>query len=215
MTDREVLSRYLDGELTGSECRDVEARLAAEPALAAELEALRDLLRAAAALPRRIEAPAGAWSALRSRLEEEGAEDGRPAAGGVRRPSPLLAAALVIVVLAGGFLLGRRETRRGAGEIASRVPATAVTPAPPTEKEWSDASRAVFAAREASGTTMDPADETALRENLEIIETAVRRIHAALEEDPSNASLQRLLNAEYRRRSALLRRAAQDPLMRT
>ncbi len=50
MTDIELLAAFLDNALSDVECRAVEARLAAEPALAAQLDEMRrddDLLRAA------------------------------------------------------------------------------------------------------------------------------------------------------------------------
>ncbi len=208
MSDRELLSRYLDGELGEDERRALEARLATDAALARELDALRALVSAAGALPRAVDPPPAAWSAIRARLETGGA---RPASRGV----PWLAAAAVaLVVLAGGFLLGRLDAGR------TTAPPIAQAPDVPAVRDDSvaapeDPADAVFAARDAVVAGGDPESDDVLRRNLEIIDQAVHRLHAALEEDPSNASLQRLLNAEYKRRGALLRRAAQDATMRT
>lgn len=201
MNDRELLSRYLDGELDGNERRALEARLATDAALARELDALRALVSAAGALPRTVEPPPAAWSAIRARLEVGGAP-------GASRGVPWLAAAAVaLVILAGGFLLGRLEPGRSPAPSVAQAPDSAAVPEDPAD--------AVFAARDAMVAGGDPRNDDVLRRNLEIIDQAVHRLHAALEEDPSNASLQRLLNAEYKRRGALLRRAAQDATMRT
>lgn len=54
MTD-ERLSRYLDGDLDAAEAELLEARLAAEPELVAELEALRQLQRHVRAVAERME----------------------------------------------------------------------------------------------------------------------------------------------------------------
>ncbi len=211
MSDRELLSRYLDGELGEDERRALEARLAADAALARELDALRALVAAAGALPRAVDPPPAAWSAIRARLETGSA---RPASRGI----PWLAAAAVaLVVLAGGFLLGRLDAGRGAAPPIAQAPDV---PAVRDDRDDrgatpGDPADAVFAARDAVTAGGDPESDDVLRRNLEIIDQAVHRLHAALEEDPSNASLQRLLNAEYKRRGALLRRAAQDTSMRT
>ncbi|MGH2569626.1 MAG: hypothetical protein ACRDGR_00280, partial [bacterium] len=55
---------------------------------------------------------------------------------------------------------------------------------------------------------LDPATVELIRRNLEIIETAIAEIRAALADDPGNPGLNRLLIAEYQRRGVVLRRAA-------
>lgn len=209
MDDRELLSRYLEGEAGDDERRTIEARLAADAAFAAELAALRQLVDAASALRGEVEPPPAVWSGVLARIGAAELPATADTAMRGRSARPLLAAAVALLVLAGGFLLGRHAPGRPAPGVAS-VPAA--VPAGPSEREWSDAQQALFAARQADGSG---ADDEVLRDNLAIIDRAVQRLHAALEEDPSNTSLQRLLNAEYRRRSALLRRAAQDPSIRT
>ena len=54
--DRELLSAYIDNRLDPAEHARVEARLAAEPALRAEAESLRQTVRAVRAMPR-VSAP--------------------------------------------------------------------------------------------------------------------------------------------------------------
>jgi hypothetical protein len=54
----EQLSRYLDDDLSHAEVRELEARLTADPALAAELDALKALKRSVAAVADEMEPPA-------------------------------------------------------------------------------------------------------------------------------------------------------------
>ena len=61
--EHDVLSGYLDGELTAAERAEVEAQLAASPELRAELEEVRMVRDAVRALPRH-DAPAGYWDAV-------------------------------------------------------------------------------------------------------------------------------------------------------
>lgn len=51
--DDELLSAYIDNRLTASERAQLDARLAAEPALRAELDGLRQVVRAVRAMPRK------------------------------------------------------------------------------------------------------------------------------------------------------------------
>jgi anti-sigma factor RsiW len=63
----DFLSGYLDGELTGEERADVEARLGASADLRAELDEVRIARDMVRALPTR-EAPAGFWDAVTARV---------------------------------------------------------------------------------------------------------------------------------------------------
>lgn len=173
-----------------------------------EQESDREWRRLTERLPREIAPPRDLWQPIAERIRSEEAS---PWTATRRAPArPLLAAAAVALVLAGSFAVGRLTARRDEGPVvAERSPAPAAHVATvPTEEEWTAASDDVFKALEQSHPNLDPATKDVVRQNLEIIDEAVRKIHRALEDDPSNPHLQRLLTAEYKRRSALLRRAA-------
>ena len=77
-----------------------------------------------------------------------------------------------------------------------------------TQVDWSAADAALAQLLTDRSEELDPETIALIRTNLEIIDTAVREIRAALEDDPGNPELERLLTAGYRRRGALLRRTA-------
>jgi hypothetical protein len=123
----EQLSRYLDDDLSDAEVGELEARLAADPALAAELDALKALTRSVAAVADEMEPPA----ALDDLVEplRSGAPDGR------RRIHPLVR----VMGLAAGLALAAtvvlEVARRGPDEtpVLTDAPPEAVTA--PSEKD--------------------------------------------------------------------------------
>jgi hypothetical protein len=111
----------------------------------------------------------------------------------------LLAAAAVAIFLI-GYLIGDRASRE---------------PLPPGPEPRSDRAAApagaldtLLAAFDRQDSSLDPEVVEVLRRNLELIEAAMREIRAALEEDPGNPRLERMLDGETRRRGVILRRAA-------
>jgi hypothetical protein len=170
--------------------------------------------RALSTLPRTIEPARDLWPEIARRIAVETRDE--PARTMWPGGRWLQAAAIAIALLGGGVLLGRLGGR------SERAPIVAETAAPaeetprsllPTDEEWAAASSQVLASLADSTSGMDPATAEVVRRNLEIIDAAVRDIQEALEADPSNPQLQKLLTAEYRRRSALMRRATTDTPM--
>jgi hypothetical protein len=104
----EALARLVDNDPTPEE---VEA-LAADTALAAELEALREMTDALGALPD-VRPPRGDWEALEARLVSEGLVQGRGGFGprrSVSLPAWMQIAAAMVLFLAGtGVGAGFRE----------------------------------------------------------------------------------------------------------
>ncbi len=186
-------------------------------------ELSEDQARALASLPRAIEPVRDLWPDIARRIAVETRDE--PSRGTWLAAHWLQAAAIAIALLGGGVMLGRfvakpesapvvAQRGPGAGAAPQREPVERETPSLlPSEEEWAAASSQVLASLADSTSGLDPATAEIVRRNLEIIDAAVRDIQAALEADPSNPQLQRLLTAEYRQRSALLRRAAADTPM--
>jgi hypothetical protein len=133
--------------------------------------------------------------------------------GGFRRwRREILALAAVLTLFAAALATGRN--RAGAPVDVAQDPAAEMGPAA-TDRAEADGGLEAFHAAAAQDVmarldadNVDPATADVIRKNLEIIDGAVEEIRRALEADPANTGLNRMLAAEYHRRGALLRQAA-------
>ena len=165
----------------------------------------REWRQLAERLPREVQPPRDLWQPIETRIREES----RPwTSARLLAARPLLAAAAVALVMAGGYAAVRFGGRRPEAKVAvvqlGPGPHVAVAP---TEDEWAAASDHVLRTLD-EAPNLDPKTREVVRQNLAIIDEAVRKIHKALEDDPQSPYLQHLLTAEYQRRSALLRKVA-------
>ena len=125
--DHDFLSGYLDGELTGEELDEVEARLAASPELRAELDEIRVVRDAVRSLPRH-DAPSGFWDTVVANVETAGDDDDVAVAGdlGERRARTVPwrwiagAAAAAAVVIAVFVVPGRAQVRPNVRAVATQ-----------------------------------------------------------------------------------------------
>lgn len=232
------LSEYLDGDLAEAEEKALQAELEADPELAALLEELRDVKRAAEALTAR-EPDRDLWPAIAARIES-----GRVSDLGSRRRHrrsltfsiPQFAAAMIATLLLGsGALwmassLGEFAGSRSAGNaiagtggaiaesgVEQGVPVRLVenaTTRNPSLK--SDLAIVALEARLAEG--RDNLDSTTVRiieESLATIDRAIASASAALESDPGNVWLNRHLADSKSRKVKLLEKAAALSAVRT
>jgi hypothetical protein len=199
-------------------------------------ERLRRLLDATARLPRTIEPPRDAWTAIRRRID---AQRVRPIGHRASRMWWFAAAAVLLVIVSSGLTV---LLLRGRGPVAVAV--TAPTPVPPPESVSAPVSGSAAVpgpvsqpVRQASSAPVDPvfsrydaaaADlvaELQRRRNLldprtaAVLDTCLTRIDAAIAEartalrrDPRNAVVTELLTATYQQKLDLLKRAANLPL---
>jgi hypothetical protein len=169
-----------------------------------EFEALhQETLR----LPRGIEPARDLWPGIEARIRDLGEA---PARGKILHgrfefgARTMLAAAAVVVVFVAALTTGVLHRDRTAAPGPSPI---APSPFDVIDASHASASREILDAL-ARVEDLDPATVELIRKNLEIIETAIAEIRAALADDPGNPGLNRLLTAEYQRRGVVLRRAA-------
>jgi hypothetical protein len=201
------LNDHLDGELSGEECAEMELALSRDRTLAREFEALRRVVGASRELPRSVEPSRDLWPEIESRLRRNKV---------LRFAIPrldrrILAVAALVAMFVAGLLTGLLRPGR-APEIAQETPGVAAprSQAPSLDQldaEYAAASESLFRVLASEPNVLDSETIEVIRGNLVIIEESVREIRRALEENPEDPRLGRLLNESYRQRGDLLRRA--------
>ena len=225
MTCEEVRARldeWVEGSLGVAEKEAVDAHLAGCEACRAEARALEALLSAAADLPREIRPPRDLWAGIDTRLDDEPgatvvplAARRRPRRAGLP-PWALVAAALALVVVTAAVtsILTRNydeaialKLGRGGGE-APETAARNESGRGDEEARFLAASQELLAGLEAQD--LSPETMEIVRRNLEVIDAAIAELQAALERDPGNGELTRMLLATYQRKIDLLEQAARS-----
>lgn len=215
------LQDYVDGLLPGDVAREVEAHLAACDACRDRVERLRELMGELRALPREIPpprdlrppvSPAGGGARSQRRRAPSGAPAGRPERrrGGIA--SRLRTAAGIALVAGTAAVVwlatedpDRRETAMA--EDVSEEDADAAAAAAPIAP-YSGAARDLSATLEARRAALDPEAARLIDRNLAVVDAAIRELERARARAPDDAALARLLEARYRTKLELLRRAA-------
>jgi len=178
---------------------------------------IRDLEARIAQLPREIEPPAGAWTAIKSEIARKGdARIGR--AGFWQQPAFLAAAALLLVTGSSAITaiaLGRRapsETAPGvAARDGARPTATPATLAEFTvvENDYISTANRLSAILESEETQLTPETIMKLKESLRVIDAAILEARRALAADPANKQLVEMLSTSYNQKLDLLRRTTE------
>lgn len=221
MTCEEIRARldaWAEGALAEEERRAVAAHLESCAACATEARELEALLAAAAGLPREIHPPRDLWAGIDARLDAPIALPRRRAAG---LPGWALVAAvlaLVVVTAAVSSILTRRydeaialKLRRAGGEAPAAAGGQVAAGAPAAggeEARFLAASQELLDGLERQ--SLSPETMAIVRRNLTAIDAAIVELHAALERDPGNGELNRMLLATYQRKIDLLEQAARS-----
>lgn len=204
------LDDWVEGKLAETEAEPVAAHVAGCAACRVETRALEQLLDAAAELPAEIAPPRDLWAGIDARLDEE---PGRTPSGNGLPAWALVAAALALVLVTAAVtsILTRNYDEamalklRRAGDSA---PAAQRGDTGGDEARFLAASQELLAGLEARD--LSPETMAIVRRNLEVIDAAIAELQAALEDDPGNGELTRMLLATYQRKIELLEQAARS-----
>jgi anti-sigma-K factor RskA len=195
----EQLDDFVDGRLDSGARANVEQHVESCADCRTAEQQLRALLRSAHELPRTIEPPPAVWARIRARTIDERAQR-RTLLWSLRYP--LAAAAVVLMLLSSGLtaLLLLRQPELVATPRSGPVALAAA------DVEYNRTVRQLELALERQSPELDTATVRVVRENLRIIDQAIAEARAALERNPDNPGLSRLVSNSYQRKIKMLER---------
>jgi hypothetical protein len=199
-----LLDDHVDGVLTEAEHQEVELHIASCDACQKEEAALRAFLAQAASLKRDRVPARDLWPAIQARL----GEDKRVLRFLPRRmvlPAGLAAAAAVAALW---FALPRTQTAPAGvtpGTL-TQVSTNGATDIAQAEAEYVRATNQLLTVLNARKKNMVPEDAKALDENLLRIDASLREVREALDKDPQNPKLTRMLASTHQKKLDLLLR---------
>jgi anti-sigma factor RsiW len=203
---------YVDGVLDPGAVADVERHLGSCADCRDQAAALRRLIERADALDRAVEPERDLWPSIRSRIV---AQNGADRTVRYRNWAWLATAAAAVLAVALLVSLARRpEPASFVAESGSSSASSSEIALAAFERAEVDfeRSRAQLLARvEERIDELDPETVRLVRDNLEVMDRAAREIREALDSDPSNTGLRKLLMTSYRKRLDLLRIVGEAP----
>lgn len=221
---KESLHGFAEGDLPRDVAAEVEAHLEACARCRREVEAIRELVRRAAELPRGIEPRRDLWPGVEARIRwDDGREE--PGTGvpfpGLRAAGPwLAAAAAVLVALTAGATLWLAGGPDGASDpgpasVASAPAADSALRSSPVLVELGQVEAGyrpmvdrLTGILESRSDRLPPETRRVVERNLGIIDAAIAEAESALTEHPASPELLRALDRSYQRKIDLLRRSA-------
>jgi hypothetical protein len=208
-----LFNQYLDGELSPIERSNLEDHLAACTSCSGSVENLRELLAYAGELTSMIPPRTDLWPGIRNQIEEKMARSYARRAGFRRlgwhaRPLVTVSAAFLIITLS---VVALRLYSDGINTVDGHLVdwnRGLVTLAAMEKQYMGVAEDLISSIRGYEGNLPESARVT-IEENLELIDVAIHDSRLALLNNPSDAELQSMLSANYRRKVELLQWTAQ------
>lgn len=216
------LNDYADDLLTAAKRAELEAHLESCAPCRETVVSLLSLRQQAAALPREIEPGRDLWPEIESRLAPtrvmrvDFGTRGPAAWFGLRSTwaqwATLATAALVLVVASSAitaYFMGAMAPAGGRGGEATGLAqpvSSALAELEPAEVGYAQAIEDLVQTLDEQREELDPDTVTAIEANLRVIDEAIRRARAAIERDPDNSTLARVLTDNYRKKLEFLQR---------
>ncbi|HET7291921.1 MAG TPA: zf-HC2 domain-containing protein [Vicinamibacteria bacterium] len=204
---REILDDYADGSLSEAEHQEAELHLASCAACRSEERKLRAFLGEAAGLRHEAQPGRDLWPGIASRIEAR-ARVLRFARRGGLLAGLAAAAALVLALVIG------RTPRPGAGAASVEPGGASVQPAAigtadieKAETEYLRATSQLIQTLNARRGSMSPEAQKQMADleaNVAAIDTALREVKDALEKDPQNTKLNKMLASTHQKKIDLL-----------
>jgi hypothetical protein len=201
-----LLDDYVDGGLTEAEHQELELHIASCEACRKEERSLRAFLADAVTLKRDRVPARDLWPAIEQRLRNERRvlRFFRP---GMAIPAGLAAAAALIVAVL--WMRASQTPLGGVGPAGGTLtPAAAGTPVDmaQAEAEYLRATNQLLEVLNARKKNMPAEEAKALDENMLKIDASLRQVREALDKDPQNPKLTRMLASTHQKKLDLLLR---------
>ena len=200
------LDEYLDSGLSPAEAHEVRAHLKQCAACRDVERGTRAVLNQAAALPKALPPQRNLWQGIAERIDRPAAFAQAPRRVAWR---PRILSMAAVVVLCVALAYAPRPTR-APGANTHRPPALS-TVVHAAELEYCEARTELMAAIDARGGALSSETMQTVEESLRLIDDAVAEIRVALEDDPENPQLMRMLMATHEKGLNLLGKAARLP----
>lgn len=206
------LNEYLDGSLSESERNRVAQCIEEEPTWSEEYGRLKNLRDRAGALPRTIAPPRDLWPEIEAKIRRAPAPEPRRR---IWSFMPQWAPAGIVLVAAVVIAILVRPTESplpyaptdGHGTAARTGALPAIVQA--LDHECFGAGKHLVASIHERISPIGGAATTSIQNDLEILESAIEETRTALEEDPGNTRVLRILTELYEQKLSLLHRAMQ------
>jgi hypothetical protein len=202
---REWLDDYVDGVLSERDFQEVELHLHGCPECRRHEAALRSLLARAEALPEEVSPPRDLWPGIAARLGEKPSLLRFPVR--LRRSGTWASLAAAAVVLFAVASLLRRHSVEPTGPLPTGTPIAVSKPETldPAEQEYVRATSELMAALSQKREGLAPETQKAVDDNLKVIDGALRDLRVALQKDPGNQKLNKMLVATHQKKVDMLR----------
>lgn len=214
---RARLDEYVDELLERQELAQVERHLAECAGCREELRGLKALLAEAAALPEELDPPRELWPGIEARLAPRARVlSFAPLRRWAFLAPPLAAAAAALLVIGLGWRPwpsaspspGPSQAPVSAEAGVRTVALSSAASLAQAEAEYRRATEQLLESLRSERRSLPPGTLETVERNLKAIEGSLGEIRAALEQDPENAQLARLLNSTQRRKLQMLQSVA-------
>jgi hypothetical protein len=218
---KHLLDDYVTGDLTDEARAPVAEHIEACDLCRSEIESLEAIVARARELPRTVEPPAEAWSAIRGAIarDESAMRAGKHFVRvGNRRTSYLVAASVLLAALLSSagtawYLNARNsgpnaEVASASNALSGTTPATLAAFTVEENNYLRTASRLQDLLDQQEG-SLAPETVAQLRASLHAIDDAINEARSALARDPANGLLVEMLSSNYRQKVDLLRRSTE------
>ncbi len=206
---REILDDWVDGSLSEAEHQEAELHLASCATCRAEERKLRVFLAEASGLRHEAQPGRDLWPGIASRLESRARVLRFARRGGLLTGLAAAAALVLALVLARGPQPGTRVASVDSSGATVQPAAAGTADIERAEAEYLRATSQLIQTLNARRGSMPPEAQKQMAElesNVAAIDTALREVKDALETDPQNTKLNKMLAATHQKKIDLLLR---------